>query len=206
MRPLNQVYVFALVFFLSSVARAQFFSFGAMTAGHQTYEVGESSLLFRLSHPFKMIVVSAEGYAGSLIADMKDAKQGMKLSLQLPIDLLHSPTQRLDAPIHELLKTSEHRTITFESAILSVLPAEAGALAVLFRGELNLIGRAIPIDLTLVCREDAPFLRCRFGPMPLRLAELGIDRPALLGVKSEEVASVQGQIVFKPKGMNEAKE
>ncbi|GAB4048089.1 YceI family protein [Spirosoma litoris] len=149
-----------------------------------------STVTYSAKHPLhKWDGVSKEVNCAIMYND--DTKQPESVAVSLKVSSFDSDNNNRDSHAMEVLDGLKYPNVTFVSS--DIKAGENGTLTA--KGTLTFHGVAKPVTLEAT-RKDAGGKMTLTGEFPVNMSDYNIERPSLMGLKTEDAMTLKFNVVF----------
>lgn len=149
-----------------------------------------STVTYAAKHPLHNWEGISHAVNCAMIYD-DEAKQPESVAVSLKVASFDSDNNNRDSHAMEVLEGLKYPNVTFTSS--DIKANENGALTA--KGTLNFHGVAKPVTLQAT-RKDEGGKMTLTGEFPVSLTEHNIERPSLMGLKTEDGMKLRFNVVF----------
>ena len=174
-----------------AVAIGILFAFGIPTAKRKVMaDKTLSTVTYAAKHPLH----SWEGVSHTVNCAMiydDEKKQPESVAVSLKVASFDSDNNNRDSHAMEVLEGLKYPNVTFTSS--DIKAGENGALTA--KGTLNFHGVAKPVTLQATRKEEGGKITL-IGEFPVSMTDYNIERPSLMGLKTEDGMVLRFNVVF----------
>ena len=150
----------------------------------------QSTVTYAAKHPLHNWEGVSHAVNCAMIYD-DEAKQPESVAVSVKVATFDSDNNNRDSHAMEVLDGLKHPNVTFTSS--DIKAGENGALTA--KGTLNFHGVNKPVILQAT-RKDADGKMTLTGEFPVSMTDYNIERPSLMGLKTEDEMVLRFNVVF----------
>ena len=149
-----------------------------------------STVTYAAKHPLHKWEGVSHDVNGAVIYN-DDTKQPESVAISMKVASFDSDNSNRDSHAIEVLEGIKYPNVTFVSS--DIKPGSNGTLTA--RGTLTFHGVSKPVTLQTT-RKDAGGKMTLTGEFPISLTEYNVERPSLMGIKTEDEMTLRFNVIF----------
>ena len=149
-----------------------------------------STVVYAAKHPLHKWEGVSHDVNGAVIYN-DDTNQPETVAISIKVASFDSDNSNRDSHAIEVLEGIKYPNVTFVSS--DIKPGSNGTLTA--RGTLTFHGVSKPVTLQTT-RKDAGGKMTLTGEFPVSLTEYNVERPSLMGIKTEDEMTLRFNVIF----------
>ena len=192
------IFIFFLT--LSCVSQAELVRFRGKEA--REYQLQSSKIEVVVKHPLRVVTLSSTALYGAFKKHPDHLRQGVFIALTVPFAHTDANPPQVNKWLKKnLLKREQYTGIVFTSRIFEIEKQNKDGFVGELHGRMKMLrkgAKPVRAKAKLACRTPEKSVACQFSGT-IRVSELGVEAPSLLGLKITDEISYSGEASFFPR-------